>query len=199
MNRLLKKFSYVMAIGMLSALITGCAKEYDKNQVVAQVNNYSVTINDFKHEAGMIIPGASKELILQDIITKELLLQEAQKMKLDKNKIFMKEIEDYWKQSLIKRLISIKGEEFLAIAKVSAAEVMAEYNRMSQASADKIRSFEQMSLQIQDRLRAKKAQVFLDSWINSLRKNADIKNYETVLHSIKLKNEKGLVGGSDGE
>ena len=199
MNKIFKKFSYVMALGLIAALIAGCAKKSDKNQVVAQINNYSVTIEDFKHEAGMSIPGAAKELILQDIVTKELLLQEAQKMDLDKNRLFMKEIEDYWKQSLIKRLITIKGEEFLALSKISAEAIMAEYRRMSEENAGKIKPFAQIAGQIQEKLKIKKAQFLLDNWINYLRKNAEIKKYEAVLNGIKLKNEKNLAGGSDGE
>jgi hypothetical protein len=199
MNKMLKKFSFAIMAGSIAVLITGCAKQPDKDQVVAQVNNYTVTIDDFKHEAGMSIPGAAKDLILQDIITKELLLQEAQRMDLDKNKLFMKEIEDYWKQSLIKRLISIKGAEFFALAQVSAEEIKAEYRRISEENTGKIKPYAQIAGQIQEKLKIKKAQVYLDNWINSLRKNADIKKYEAVLGGIKLKNAKNLTGGSDGE
>ena len=170
MNKIFKKFSFMMVIGLMAASITGCAKESDNNRTVAQINNYLVTIEDFKHEAGMTIPGASKELILQDIITKELLLQEAQKMKLDKNKLFMKEIEDYWKQALIKRLIIIKGNEFLAASKES-----------------------------NNQAKMKQAQISLENWINYLRKNAYIEEHKVVLNGIELKNSKNLVGGADGK
>lgn len=178
MNRIFKKFRYMM-IGLVAALITGCVKEPDKNQIVAQINNYAVTIEDFKHEAGMSISGVSKELILQDIVTKELLLQEAQKMGLDKNKAFMKEIEDYWKQSLIKRLINIKGAEFLAAVRLTDEEAKAG--------------------QDQDWLKMKKAQTLLELWINNLAKDAKIEKYDTVLNTIKLKDCKNLLGGTDGK
>jgi len=199
MNKILKQLSFMIAAGLMMVLVTGCAKEYDKNQVVARVNDYTVTVDDFKHEAGISIAGASKELILQDIIIKELLLQEAQKMKLDKNKLFMKEIEDYWKQALIKRLINIKGEEFFAISKVSTEEIKAEYNRMSEENAGKIKPYEQIAGRIQDKLRVQRARGFLEDWINSLRKDGDIKKYESVLNGLELKNEKKLTGGLDGE
>lgn len=180
MKKIFKKFRFVMAVGIIGMLITGCVKEPDKNQIVAQINNYAVTIEDFKHEAGMSISGVSKDLTLQDIVTKELLLQEAQKMGLDKNKAFMKEIEDYWKQSLIKRLINIKGAEFLAAVKLTDAET-------------------KITGQDQDRLKMKKAQGLLELWINNLAKDAKIEKYDTVLNTIKLKECKNLAGGTDGE
>ncbi len=199
MKKNLKQFSYFLAVGLAAALITGCAKQPDKDQIVVQVNNYAVTVDDLKYEAKMVVPGAGKELILQDIITKELLLQEAQKMELDKNKLFMKEIENYWKQSLIKRLINIKGEEFLAKAKVSAAQVKAEYSRLSEESAGKIEPYAQIAGQIQERLRIKQAQVLLDNWINGLKKSANIKRNEVVFNDLKLRGAKNLAGGADGE
>ena len=199
MNNLYKRHNFALVMLLAVILSAGCVKKYDKNQVVAKVNDYKVTIDDFRHEAGMSIPGASKELILQDIVIKELLLQEAQKMKLDKNKFFMKEIEDYWKQALIKRLITIKGEEFFALSRVSPEETLTEYKRMSEEASGKIKPFDQIAGQIQERLKVKNAQAALDSWVSSLRKNADIQKFEAVLNSIEIKNPKILAGGPDGE
>jgi len=194
----LKKFGFVMVVGLVAALITGCENKLDKNQIVARINDYEVTVDDFKYEAERTIPGVSKETILQDIITKELLLQEAQKMDLDKNKFFMKEIENYWKQGLIKRLIKIKGEEFISTAKVSAEEVRAEYNRMSEEAAGKIKSYVEMAVQIRESLKIKQAQAALENWINFLRKNSCIKKYDAVLIDIDFKNSKNLAGGLNG-
>ncbi len=157
MNKILKKISLVILVGLITAWFIGCTKKPDKNKIVAEINNYQLTVDDFKQEAKMNISGASNEQILQDIITKELLLQEAQKNSLDKNRRFMKEIENYWKQTLIKRLIYIKGEEFLA-------------------SVEGIENKE---------LRMKKAQELLDQWVNELKNKAEIKKYDQVLNSIR--------------
>ena len=88
-NNVVSKFNTVIVILLGIALLTGCAKKPDKDKIVAQINNYQVTIDDFNEEAKMSIPGASKDQILQDIIIKELLLEEAQKNDLDKNRRFM--------------------------------------------------------------------------------------------------------------
>ncbi|MBU1147521.1 MAG: hypothetical protein KKD11_04135 [Candidatus Omnitrophica bacterium] len=187
MNKLFKGLSFLVAMALITVLSMGCAKKPDKSQVVAEINNYLVTTDDLRDEAKLSIYSASKEQILQNIIYKELLLQEAQRINLDKDKNFMKEIENYWKQTLIKRLINMKGNEFLAFSQVSTDEIKAEYNRLSKENAGKIKPYEQMSGEIRERLRIKKAQVSLDSWIGSLRKNAEIKKYDEVLKAIKLK------------
>lgn len=135
--------------------ILGCSKKPEKNNVVAKINDYTVTIEDFEQEKKMALSGASKEEILDDIITKELLLEEAQKMGFDKDKKFMKEIENYWKQALIKRIISYKGNEFLESAKGDSQS------------------------------RMKDAEVMLNNWIDSLKNGACIIRNDAVLGAIK--------------
>jgi hypothetical protein len=187
MNKLFKVVNFSLIIAIALILASGCAKKPDKSQVVAEINNYLVTTDDLRDEAKLSIYSASKEQILQNIIYKELLLQEAQRLNLDKNKDFMKEIENYWKQALIKRLINMKGNEFLAFSQVSNDEIKAEYERLSKESDGKIKSFKEMSGEIREMLRVRKAQVSLDNWIAGLRKNAEINKYDEVLNTIKLK------------
>lgn len=199
MNKMSKNHNLGIGIALAAFLITGCAKKPDKSQIIAQVNNYQVTINDFCQEAAMSIPTASKEQVLQDIIAKELLLQQAQKMDLDKDKSFMKEIENYWKQALIKRVITKKGDEFLAASEASDDEVKTEYNRMKQESDGRVKPYEQISGQIRDRLKMEKAQAALSAWINSLEKNANIKKYYEIFNDITLKKTINQEEGQDAE
>jgi hypothetical protein len=199
MNQLLKKFSFMIVAGLMVALIIGCARKPDTSQVVAEINNFQLTVDDFKYEAGLSLSGASKEQVLQDAIMKELLLQEAQKNNLDKNKRFMKEIENYWKQSLIKRLILMKGEEFLATVKVGADEVKAQYDLMVKDGESRIKPYDQMAAQIRYELRVKKAQILLEQWANQLKASAKIKKYDQVFNSIKIKAATNQDGGTNAE
>jgi hypothetical protein len=186
MDNLIKRCNCTIVIVLIAGLAIGCAKKPDKSQVVAEINNYQVTMDDFRQEAGMGIPDMSSEQILQDIITKELLLQEAQKMKLDKDRRFMKEIENYWKQALIKRIIDKKGKEFLSISKVSDDEVKTEYNRIIQEEHAKSGPYEKMAVQIREKLKMKKAQDNLERWIISLKDNARVIRHDDMLKGIKL-------------
>jgi hypothetical protein len=54
----------------------------------------------------------AKEDALDKLITKKILLQEAQRESFDKDQKFMKEIERYWEQALLKLLINKKIDDF---------------------------------------------------------------------------------------
>ncbi len=185
-------FTAVMAL----ALAAGCAQGPDKGQVVARINHYEATVDDFMQEAAMNLPGATKDQILDDMVTKELLLEQAQKMNLDKDARFMKEIENYWKQTLIKRLIRIKGEEFLAAAVVGDDEVKAGYDRLVEESEGRIGAYEKVAGRIRETLKKEKAQAMLEAWVSGLRKSADVKIYDDVLKGIDARKPHGEDGGA---
>jgi hypothetical protein len=85
----MKNMHIFTAVAVL-ALAAGGGQGPDKSQVVARINRYQATVDDFRQEAAMNLPGASRDQILDDMITKELFLEQAQKMGLDKDERFMK-------------------------------------------------------------------------------------------------------------
>ncbi|MBF0522024.1 MAG: peptidyl-prolyl cis-trans isomerase [Candidatus Omnitrophica bacterium] len=140
MNKLKKRHYYVWGAIILAGLVAaGCAKKEQNSPVVAEINNYRLTAEDFQVEALLSVPDvlkaedvpALKEQIYQDLLTKELLVQEAQKSNLDKDKHFMKEIEDYWKQALIKRIMNRKTNEYIRTSTVSEEELKNAYALLS--------------------------------------------------------------------
>jgi hypothetical protein len=56
----------------------------------------------------------TKEQILDGIIQKKILLLEAQRRGLDKDPQFMKMVERFWEQSLLRSLLDIKSNEVLS-------------------------------------------------------------------------------------
>jgi hypothetical protein len=191
------KNMHIFTAVVVLALAAGCGQGPDKGQVVARINRYQATVDDFRQEAAMNLPGASRDQILDDMITKELFLEQAQKMGLDKDERFMKEIENYWKQTLIKRLIRIKGEEFLAAAVVGDDEVKAGYDRLVEESEGRIGPYEKVAGRIREALKREKAQAMLDAWVTGLRKAADVKIYDDVLKGIDLRKLRSEDGGAD--
>ena len=134
-----KKFIFMLSISFLVAFfITGCSERRPPEKIVAVINNYRMTDQDFNYESkevldiGILIGDIpiTKEDILDALITKELLLQEAQARDLDRDKNFMKTIELYWEQTLIKNLLKKKTEEIKKGVKVYEDEIKAYYNKM---------------------------------------------------------------------
>jgi vacuolar-type H+-ATPase subunit I/STV1 len=115
--RSVKIFVTLFAISQL-CLLHGCGKAIENtadDKTIASINNYKMTVGDFRASA-KAIPGAKKD-VLEQLITRNILIQEAQKENFDKDRAFMKEIESYWEQALLKLLIKKKTSEFSAAFK----------------------------------------------------------------------------------
>lgn len=69
---------------------------------------------------------------LNRLIQRELLVQEAQRLGLDREPDFMRTIERFWKEALIKLLIERKAKEISATTHVYEPEIEASYKRMAQ-------------------------------------------------------------------
>lgn len=114
-----------------------CAKPAGKT-VLVKINNYELTEADFQDEARLTAasavyspdPKKAKEELLNELVNKKILIQEAQKENFDKDRAFMKEIERYWEQALLKLLLEKKAEEFSRAITVDKSEVEKEYGRL---------------------------------------------------------------------
>jgi len=100
-------------IGILLALVAlaGCsAGGGGDERVVAQVNDYKMTVEDLKYElknvpyddASLLETEKGRLDYINRLLEKEILLQEAQKKGLDREKEFMRSIENYWGAGVIK-------------------------------------------------------------------------------------------------
>ncbi len=158
---------------LAAGVVTGCGPKPHQDQVLdkplARVNNYIITVRDFQQEAGYLrpvfrtvspnIPPMMKAAILNDMITRELLLEEAQKLNIDKDAAFMKQVENFWRLSLIKEVWERKTKEFIASIKASDP-------------------------QIKDADLRQKVQKELESWPDALRKQATIVPYDPALKKL---------------
>jgi hypothetical protein len=105
-----KNFTWLMLFTLgIVFFCFGCTQKTHDGKVVAKVNNYSMTVQDLEDEIEHSPYSAEKENspenILDLAIRKQVLIQEAQRQGLDRKKSFMKTIERYWEQTLIKELI----------------------------------------------------------------------------------------------
>jgi len=138
----MKKIFIISLLIALGLGINGCGRgpleEEGDTRVVARINDYELTVGDFENEADFMLkktrlskdPKKAKEELLNDIITKKILLQEAQKENFDKDTLFMREIERYWEQALLKLLLQRKEKELAGTVKIPDEDVLNEYNRM---------------------------------------------------------------------
>lgn len=194
MKKTNKSILLIAAMSMVILSISGCGREKPRtgdDRIAAEVNNYKMTVGDFNDEARFTMigglsdkdAGAMKENILDEIITKKIMVQEAQKGNFDKNRAFMKEIERYWEQALLKLLYKKKFEELSRTVEVSDKEVMSEYEALAASGAldPAAQPYGMMREELRSDVRNKKLEKAIGEWVNELKAKARIKKYTEVL------------------
>ncbi|OGX27453.1 MAG: hypothetical protein A3F87_03905 [Omnitrophica WOR_2 bacterium RIFCSPLOWO2_12_FULL_51_24] len=108
----------LMLIAAFALSVCGCTEKGPKKEVIATIGDYSLYKEDFLSELSLYPPEyrnkIPKEQLLNDIIEKKILLLEAQRQGLDRNPEFMKMVERFWEQSLLRSLLNKKSEEILS-------------------------------------------------------------------------------------
>lgn len=178
--------------------LNGCGQRekaagpYEDRQV-ATVDDYKIVVADFRTAVNPVLEygksgesgWVAKEAILDNLITKKLLIIEAQNQGLDRDRAFMKEVERFWEQSLIKLLVRKKGEEFSCRVSVDDDEVRQEYERRRGAGETE-GDLESESVGIRSDLLAGKYELLYEEWLESLRKKAAIKVDKDILEKMDL-------------
>lgn len=195
----LKRLVFLFLAVFIFAAISGCdlrGKEAKGDKrVVARINNYDLTIKDFSDEARFMIapdylaanPEKANNEALEGLITKKVLLQEAQKQNFDKDKAFMREIERYWEQALIKLLINKKIEEFSKVVITSDDDVKRAYDQLTAEGKITGKTFEEVAPQIRNEIAQGEMRADLAKWVRDARKAAKIKIYEENLKAAQIK------------
>ena len=176
---------------ILIFLVLGCSSDNshnkrDKPQIIAKINDFQLTKNEFQKKLIKELEysntykttSEAKNKFLQSIIKKELLIQEAKKMGVDKQKEFMSAIERYWEATLIKHLMETKNREILQTTSVSENEIRQKYQEIKsqkiKSNPTDIPAFNEIEKDITKELLALKKTQALNKWTKSLYEKADI-------------------------
>jgi len=139
-------FCLVTALVLSVCLCFGCGQKAKDGKVVAIVNNYTMTVEDLKDEIAYPYYSAERKASIEEIldiaIKKQLLIQEAQRQGLDRNRTFLKTIERYWEQTLIKELLVKETQKiYETVAKEKQTEALDDYVETLQKKA-KVKIYE---------------------------------------------------------
>jgi hypothetical protein len=166
----------------LAALAAGCqpGKESEQKDVAIQINESKISLEEFndliKFEAyvdpQMNLTAEDRDRFIEYLIRKELLIQEAARLKLDRKPDFVRTIEKYWESTLIRNLLDLKSAELRKKVLITADEVKAYYAR-HQSEFDQ--PFEAVKGEIKKTLESERLEKKLEEWTRKLRKSADIK------------------------
>ncbi len=180
----MKKYGVILLVALF---VFGCCPNKPVNKkVLAKINNYEITAEEFQGEFkassyGYTDTAESRKEFLNTLINRKLILQDAQKKGLDKDKSFLKMIEKFWEQSLLKLAIDRKTRETAGAIQVTDKEIEAVYNDMVKEGKAADKTYIQMYQQIKWELTRAKETQWLNDWISQLHKRSDIKvNYDLL-------------------
>ncbi len=159
--------------------IVSCGRSQGKKDVVIKINNYQITRQEFEQEfkdslyAKSDSPQARKEF-LEYLISRKLILQDAQNKGLDKDAGFLKMVERFWEQSLLKLALDNKAEEISGSIKPQDKVVKDIYQRMvKEGKTDQ--SYENIREQIRKAVARAQGAQLMNQWLQDLRSRAIIK------------------------
>jgi len=162
-------------------LSTACAP---KEEAVISIGDIKITKAEFEKEFKKLNSSkpdsieARKEFI-DNIINRKLILKEAESKNLDKDPAFLDEVQDFWEQSLLKLVIDRKAKELFMNIKINENEVNDFYNANKEKFENKPLS--DVYGEVRLILFKKKQQDAVAEWIDSLKKEANVKvNYKLL-------------------
>ncbi len=169
----------IMVVYALAFFIVGCCPyNKPKDAVVIKINDYEMTRGEFEQEFkdssfGREDTPQSRKEFLDNLINRKLILQNAQAKGIDKNKDFLKVIERFWEQSLLKLAVDQESKEIASATTVGDKEIEEAYQQLAkEGKTDK--SYEQMYQQVKWQIKKLKGEQKMNVWLSLLRKNADI-------------------------
>lgn len=149
-----------------------------KARYVVKINNFRMTKEEFEDYFKEInITGedspSMREKVLEELIGKKLILQEAEKEGLNKDKEFLKALESYYEQLLFKLIVDEKSKQLGSRVIVTDEEVKQRYNKLVENNLV-TKPLEEIYTQIKWQVfREKQTQVLTD-WLEELRQRAKI-------------------------
>jgi len=138
---------------VLGVCVVGCQARIDKSPVLARINNYEITQEEFDRQFKEFNFGREDTIegrreFLQNLIRQKLILQSAQVDGVDTMPVFLKVIERFWEEALTRLAIDTKTRQFDGSITVSEKEIEEAYRktraggseRPSQQELDKVKS-----------------------------------------------------------
>jgi hypothetical protein len=185
----MKKISIYWLLLILCSSLFCCTQEKTKdNKTLAKINDYVLTLDEFQTQLAQEVrldkdfklTKQAKKAFLDQLITKEVLIQEAKRKHLDRKEKFIRAIERYWESTLIRDLMEAKGKEIEKRTVVSEGEIEMRYNDMKKIDQN-LPQLDAIRQYITKKIMEDKKQRFLEEWSDQLKKSAKIDINEELL------------------
>ena len=188
---------FLVLVAVLGLVVFGCAKkEEQKGQYLVKINGVTITQEDLKKEVEALPPFAQKMFegeegiarLIDELIKKELLYQEAKKKGLDRDAAYLKKVADSQKLILISALLEKEIEDK---AKLSDKDIRDFYekNKADFMVQGKAIEFEKIRDMLAQRLTAQKQKEVFDGYVENLKKSYKIDVNKDAIAGLSKKEE----------
>ena len=174
---------------MTAVFLFGCSANAKREEPVIKINNYEITRAEFEREfkespyARIDTPESKKEF-LDNLIDRVLILQEAQKKGLDNDPAFLRTVEKFWAQSLLKLALEKKSKEIAGASFVSDKAIEEAYQNMVKERQES-RPYAELYQQIKWDITKTQESRMMNHWVAQLRNSADIQLNKDLISNGK--------------
>ena len=192
---------------ILTLFFSGCSKERNiSEKSVATVNKEIISLKNFQRDLAVKAKQnpsyqVNEETVQEQLnssLDRRLMIQEAMKMGLANHEDFVRTIQIFWEQTLIRELIETKNHEWKDRLFVTDDEVRSYYEDISKDNM-KLPPLETIYDQIKEAKLTQKRTDALQEWLDEVRKRAIIDiNNELIDSIIKSDGAAQKSGGNDG-
>lgn len=176
-QKTVKIISISILIGTLF-LQYACTKRDKKGETAVKINHYTLTADDFEalfHEYGLNEDTPENRAnFLNNLITRKLLLEAAQRRGLDTQKDFLHSIENFWEQSLLKLVVDQRVKEITQKITVTESEMESYYQKWVKENPTTPKPLPEVRSLIEWRIRRTKEAQAMEEWNGELFQKAHI-------------------------
>jgi hypothetical protein len=168
----------LILVFMIPVFIVGCTRCDKQKDAVIKINNYEISKAEFEQEfkdssfASDDTPQSRKDF-LDNLVDRILILQDAQKNNLDNDPRFLKMVEKFWMQSLLRLALEKKSKDIAVASLVSDKDIEESYQGMLK-DGKTTKSYKEIYQQIKRDITKLKESQIMSEWLTQLHKNADI-------------------------
>ena len=181
MYKKFKSISFLFFISFVfisQILLAGCGNDVPEGKPAIVINDYEMTSDQFEEKFTEVniysYRPEAKKVFLDTLIDQKILLQEAQRQGLDKQSEFLRSIEKFWEQSLLKIVIDEKSSEISKKVTVTETEVLSGYKIWAKNNPTDTRTYEQMKSVIRKHLIKEKQAGLFNAWIDGLKNRSNV-------------------------
>lgn len=176
------KSVYIAGLFVFFILASCSGGVSDDKQIIATINEFELTKGEFlrllaadmETDENFKLTESAKKKYLNEIVQKEILIQEAKRLKLDRKPKFIRTIERYWESTLIRDLMAAKGEEIAKEVVVSQEEIEKRYAQLKKGNKE-YPALDQIESDIEAALKEEKKTRMFKAWVEKMRQSADVR------------------------